>query len=171
MEEALSTRLFWLYNIIKSFFRTSRGIPHIILAAVDLYFSHSLLFLPCCFSILYHFWLFIPLRMLKYRLISSLISSHFSLSFFLSLRKLLQLLVRTFVGLFKAVLEVKSPRQFQLLKPGLSFISYFSSFLCVLSSIEKGAEESDLLPAHVLEDTVCLQVCFFLNVGNKCSWI
>lgn len=75
-------------------------------------------------------------------------------------------LERTSVGLFKAMLEVKSQRQFQLLKPGLSFISPFSSCLCLLSSTEKGAEESDLLPAHVLEDIVC-----FPNVGNECSRI
>lgn len=52
-----------------------------------------------------------------------------------------------FFTFFKPVLEFKSQRRFQLLKPGLSFISYFSSFLRVVNSIEKETEDTDLLPA------------------------
>lgn len=160
----------WDYSdcTLRYLFSISWRIPRIIFAAVDLYFT------------VIH-WCFCPAIFLSFIIFESLflciclntVLFHLSYAFPLSYcsESCASFLERTLVTLFKPVLEVKSQRQFQLLKTGLSFISYFSSFLSAVSSIEKGTEDADLLPARVPKVIVCFQVCFFPNLGNKCSCI
>ena len=112
MEETLSVRLFWLYTIMKYLFSICWGIPHIIFAAVDLYFTvNHWCFCPAIFLS------FITSDCLFLCVCLNTVFFHFfyTFPFFYHSESYSSFLEGTCVALFKPVLEVKSQRRSPLL--------------------------------------------------------